>query len=62
MHICIIIDDEIKRIAKGKGCLSGSVSEQMIELNKAKREGKKYFSGCDNMDETGRCAGHPCII
>ena len=57
-HFCIIIDDEINRIAKGKGCLTGSTEEQMRELIKAKDEGKTYFTGCDNMNDEGRCAGH----
>lgn len=64
-HICISIDGALRT---PKGDLEGVLSDEDKEysdaevrafLTEKKAEGFTVWAGCDNMDETGRCQGHP---
>lgn len=51
-HIYINIDNEIRRIKKtGKTLFNETPSEALEVLQKAKKEGKTFYSGCSNMTE-----------
>ena len=63
-HLCVEIEGEMKRIHKeGKTVLFdgeqvASLSDAFAQLVKAQKEGKKFYTGCDNMTKEGRCGGH----
>lgn len=60
MKFCLSvhIDGAIERLKKGVNIFSCGSQEALSILQKAKEEGKNYYSGCDNMGQDGRCAGH----
>jgi len=64
-HFCISLKNILKLYLEGKGgwleddngrVLTESEVYQIVREEKAK--GYTYFSGCDNRDSEGRCAGH----
>lgn len=57
-HLAAHIGETLKRLDKGENIFNGSPEVVRKELLAAKNEGKNYYSGCDNMDKDGRCAGH----
>lgn len=57
-HICIPIDRAMQELAKGNNLFTGTDLEAFTSLTDALNEGKTYYSGCDNMNADGRCAGH----
>lgn len=65
-HICIPIDVVIESIVKGgkKGrkrmemILNNDYNTILKQMFRLQNQGKKYFTGCDNEDIEGRCAGH----
>jgi hypothetical protein len=66
-HVCLDIAGSLKRSDK---YLDGILAENGRELNGAQvkeflrnvrdKHGYTAYSGCDNMNAEGRCAGHPC--
>ena len=57
-HICVPTRRAIEELIKGNNLLNCSPSQALKELQAQEAKGKKYFTGCDKEDETGRCAGH----
>ena len=57
-HLCVHIVNCIKELDKGINIFNAPETIVRTELQKAILEGKTYYSGCDNMDKDGRCAGH----
>lgn len=49
---------KLYELKKGNNLFKCSPSEALIELTRARDEGKTFYSGCDNMSEEGRCDGH----
>lgn len=57
-HLCVEIDGALKMLAQGKNIFNDTIANATYDLVCAQKEGKKYYSGCDNMDQSGRCQGH----
>lgn len=58
-HFNAKIDDALDQLKKGKNIFGGSPTKMVRALTLSRSLGKKYFTGCDNVDDDGRCAGHP---
>ena len=66
-HICLDIEGTLKRPDKsldglladdsGREFTGAEVKAFLIEQRR--QHGYTCYSGCDNMNEEGRCAGHP---
>ncbi len=57
-HLCAHIGNALKELDKGVNIFNAPDDVVRKELQQAILEGKTYYSGCDNMDKEGRCAGH----
>jgi len=57
-HVCVLIDRALEELAKGNNLFKCSDLDALNALIQAKDQGKKYYSGCDNMNKEGKCAGH----
>ena len=57
-HCCIGLDKLLELTLKGNMLLNVSEVETYQLIKELKSKGFKYFSGCDNIDTDGRCAGH----
>ncbi|MCO1336638.1 hypothetical protein MO867_20135 [Microbulbifer sp. OS29] len=68
-HICIDIQGALRKSDKWlDGILQDaetgremSPNEVRHFLRKQQEKGFSFFSGCDNMDSSGRCAGHQAL-
>jgi len=58
-HICVPIEKALDLLEQGENVLDCTPVQAYEELTAARAEGKTYYSGCENMNEEGRCAGHP---
>ncbi|WP_445363156.1 hypothetical protein ACJJIQ_23450 [Microbulbifer sp. ANSA003] len=66
-HICIEIQSTLRKSDKWlDGLLQDSKTGRELSstevrdfLRKQQDKGFTFFSGCNNMDSSGRCAGHP---
>mgnify|MGYP006935478015 CR=1 FL=1 len=57
-HLCVEIDVALAKLAKGENIFTGTPLEAFHDLMDAKNQGKKFYTGCDNMNAEGRCDGH----
>jgi hypothetical protein len=57
-HIDISIKQALDMLYGGENIFSSSREDAIRALLQADGEGKTYYSGCDNVDSTGRCLGH----
>ena len=61
-HLCLNIEGALKQrsleiIEDDNGnILSTKTAKKILKEEQAK--GKKYFTGCDNVDVDGKCLGH----
>jgi len=60
-HICVPISRALEELKKGNNIFDGSPMQALHDLTQAQAEGKKYYSGCDNMNSEGQCGGHEVI-
>ena len=58
-HCCMELDKLQELTLKGEKVLNIAEPEVYQLIREEKAKGYKYFSGCDNRDKEGRCAGHP---
>ena len=58
VHLCVAIDKALAMLKEGKNIFDGSPHQAMVDLLKAKEEGKTFYTGCDNMAKDGMCKGH----
>lgn len=65
-HVCLSIEGTLRQsdkqvdglLSKDGAPLPGKLVKHELYNIRAKH-GYSYYSGCDNMDEDGRCKGHP---
>jgi len=57
-HCCIELDKLLELTLKGEKVLNIGERETYQLIRDMKASGYTYFSGCDNIDSIGRCAGH----
>jgi hypothetical protein len=57
-HLSAHIGNVLKKLDKGVNIFNAPENVVRQTLQHAISEGKTYYSGCDNMDKDGRCAGH----
>ena len=57
-HCCIELNKLLELTLKGEAVLNISEVETYRLVRHLKSTGLKYFSGCNNVDAEGRCAGH----
>ena len=57
-HCCIALDKLLELTLKGEKVLNISEAETYQLVGELKAKGLRYFSGCDNVDDDGRCKGH----
>ena len=58
MHCCIALEKLKELTLKGEKVLNISEIETYQLIRELEAKGFRYFSGCDNLDTEGRCAGH----
>ena len=61
-HCCIELDKLLELTLKGEKVLNIGEVETYQLVRELKTKGIRYFSGCDNVDREGRCAGHQINI
>lgn len=57
-HVCVPVERAIEELKKGNNIFDGTPHEALKDLLAQKAKGKKYYTGCDNENSEGRCAGH----
>ena len=57
-HCCIELDKLLELTLKGEKVLNIGELETYKLVRELKGKGLHYFSGCDNIDNDGRCVGH----
>lgn len=58
VHICVPIERALQELAKGNNLLKCDDLQAFRILMEHKERGREYYTGCDNEDVSGRCAGH----
>lgn len=58
-HLCIPAKKGLELIRKGENIFTDTPIEAHNALIRQEMAGKEFFTGCDNEDDKGMCAGHP---
>lgn len=64
-HCCISREGLAKEVLNGNTILADQTGRALTEqehlaiIREMREKNISYFSGCDNVDKDGRCAGHP---